>query len=85
MTKEQRREDDEKDDLKASDILGRGGILGLGGLLKGVGALIDLISEMAEKGVETQDQVKEFQGKGALKDVRGVFGVSVRMGIGEHG
>ena len=71
-----------KDDGKKTRVTGG---IGAGGLLKGVGELIDLVSEMAEKGVQTQEKVREFQGEGPLKDVRGVFGVSVKMGIGGEG
>jgi HSP20 family protein len=60
-------------------------MLGLGGLLKGLGSLIELVSDMAEKGIESQEKVAEFRGSGPLKDVRGIFGVSVRMGLGEAG
>lgn len=70
---------------KDADTVKIGDVLGLGGLLKGLGGLIELVSDMAEKGVETHEKVQEFQGKGPLKDVRGVFGVSVRMGLGEEG
>jgi len=37
---------------------------------------------MTEKGEEFREKVQEFQGKGPLKDVKGVYGFSVRTGLG---
>lgn len=56
--------------------------LGLGKLFKGLGNFIDLVADMAEKGEEFREQTKEFRGKGPLKDIRGVYGFSVRTGLG---
>lgn len=56
--------------------------LGLGNLFKGIGNFVDLISTMAEKGEEFVEKTKEFQGKGPLKDLKGVYGFSVKMGVG---
>lgn len=54
---------------------------GLGGLFKGIGNVIDLLSELAEKG-EGLRRTKEFAGTGALKDLKGVYGFSVKVGLG---
>ncbi|MBI4530714.1 MAG: Hsp20/alpha crystallin family protein [Candidatus Latescibacteria bacterium] len=54
---------------------------GLGGLFKGIGNVIDLLSELAEKGEEIR-QMKEFTGTGALKDLKGIYGFSVKVGLG---
>lgn len=54
---------------------------GLGGLFKGIGNVIDLLSELAEKGEELR-QTKEFTGTGALKDLKGIYGFSVKVGLG---
>lgn len=56
--------------------------IGFGNLFKGIGNFIDLISDMVEKGQEFAEETKEFRGKGALKDLKGVYGFSVKMGIG---
>ena len=55
--------------------------LGLGGLFKGIGNLMDLISDMAEKGESEVSRHGEFKVKG-LDRARGVYGFSVRMGLG---
>jgi len=56
--------------------------LGFGNLFKGIGNFIDLISNMTEKGEEFIERTKEFRGKGPLKDIKGVYGFSVKMGLG---
>ena len=66
---------------------------GLGGLFKGLGNILELAQNLAEKGEEISEaqgkifeQTKEFKGKGGLS---GVYGVSVRFGgpggTGEQG
>jgi HSP20 family protein len=59
-----------------------GGGFGLGGLLSGLGNLIELVSEMAEEGKAEVTRTGEIRGKGGLKDVRGVYGFTVRVGLG---
>ncbi len=56
--------------------------LGFGNLFKGIGNFIDSISELAEKGEGVIEKTKEFTGEGALKDLKGVYGFSVKTGIG---
>lgn len=56
--------------------------LGFGGLFKGLGSFIDLLGEMIEKGEEQIVRTGEFRVKGLGEKARGVYGVSVRMGIG---
>jgi len=56
--------------------------LGLGNLFKGIGNFVDLVGKMSEKGEEFVEKTKEFQGEGALKDLKGVYGFSVKMGLG---
>lgn len=54
--------------------------IGLGGLFKGIGSLLDLVSKMAEEGKDEQaggGQVEALGGR-----VKGVYGFSVRMGLG---
>ena len=58
------------------------GGFGLGGLLTGLGNLIELVSEMAEEGKTELTRTGEIRGKGDLKDVRGVYGFTVKVGLG---
>jgi len=54
---------------------------GLGGLFKGIGNFIDLLSDMTEKGESEVSRTGEFKVEG-LDQARGVYGFSVRMGLG---
>ena len=56
--------------------------LGLGGLFKGIGSLIDLASEMAEK--HTSEVIKEGR-VGDDKGFKAVYGFSVRVGGSDSG
>ncbi len=56
--------------------------LGLGNIFKGIGNFVDLIGRMSEKGEKFAEKTKEFRGKGPLKDLKGVYGFSVKMGLG---
>ncbi len=56
--------------------------LGFGGLFKGLGDFVDLLSEMVEKGEEQVTRTGEFKVKGLGEKGRGVYGFSVRTGIG---
>jgi len=56
--------------------------LGLGKIFKGLGNFVDTLSDMTEKGEEFREKVKDFQGKGSMKDVKGVYGFSIRTGLG---
>lgn len=69
----------------------RGGMgfgLGLGELLKGIGSIIDLVVNMAEIADVSDLDVERHVGTGTLSEARGadwprgVYGVSVRRGIG---
>lgn len=55
---------------------------GFGNVFRGIGNFLDLLSLMAEEGKEEITQTKEFHGKGELKDLKGVYGFSVRLGLG---
>lgn len=59
------------------------GKMNLGGLLKGFGRLVDLADKLEAAGSEIKKE-GEFRVKGA-KDLKGVFGFSVRTGIGKDG
>jgi HSP20 family protein len=52
----------------------------LGGLLKGIGNFIDLLSKMTEEGKEEYTRSGELKGSG--DEVKGVYGFSVKMGLG---
>jgi len=54
--------------------------VGLGGLFKGIGGLLDIISEMAEEGKEEYVRFGEKTATGGK--VKGVYGISVRLGLG---
>lgn len=56
--------------------------LGLGGLFKGIGTFIDLLSEMAQAGASEVRKTGTFRVKDLGEGARGVYGFSVRMGIG---
>jgi len=56
--------------------------LGFGGLFKGLGDFIDLLGEMVETGEEEVTRTGEFRIKGLGERGRGVYGFSVRTGIG---
>jgi HSP20 family protein len=56
--------------------------LGFGGLFKGLGDFIDLLGEMIETGEEEVTRSGEFRVKGLGEKGRGVYGFSVRTGIG---
>ena len=56
--------------------------LGFGGLFKGLGDFIDLLGEMIETGEEEVTRTGEFRIKGLGEKARGVYGFSVRTGIG---
>ena len=54
--------------------------IGLGGLFKGIGSLLDLVSKMAEEGKEEASRSGEIHGLGGK--LKGVYGFSVRVGLG---
>ncbi len=56
--------------------------LGFGDLFKGIGNFVELISKMAEEGKGGVSQTREFAGKGKLRDLKGVYGFSVKFGVG---
>jgi HSP20 family protein len=58
-----------------------GGRGGLGGILGGFTDLIEKLGELAEKG-EQLSRAREFQWKGMEKDLKGVYGFSVKVGLG---
>ncbi|MBI4498613.1 MAG: Hsp20/alpha crystallin family protein [Chloroflexi bacterium] len=53
--------------------------LGFGELFKGLGNFLDLLGQMAEEGTSEVSRSGEVRGPG---EVRGVYGFSVKMGLG---
>lgn len=56
--------------------------LGLGGLFKGLGDFLDLLSEMVETGESEVARSGEFKVKGLGEQARGVYGFTIRTGLG---
>ncbi len=54
--------------------------VGLGGLFKGIGSLLDLVSTMVEEGKEETNGSGEVEALGGK--LKGVYGFSVRLGLG---
>ncbi len=54
--------------------------LGLGGLFKGLGEFLDLVSDMTDKGQDAVTRSGQFQVRGLGEKARGVYGFSVRLG-----
>jgi len=55
---------------------------GLGGMLKGLGDLVEKLGELAETRQEFS-KTGEIHGSG--KEVRGIYGFTVKVGLGEEG
>src|SRR5574337_677518 len=55
---------------------------GLGDLFKGIGDLVELLKEMEAEGKTETTRTGELRGKGRLKDLKGVYGFSVKVGLG---
>ena len=60
------------------------GFLGLGGFLGGLSTLLEKLGELAEKGEEIHKS-GEIRGLGPEGKVRGVYGFTIRTGLGEEG
>ena len=54
--------------------------LGLGGLFKGVGSLLEIVTKMAEEGKEEAGRTGTVEAMGGK--VKGVYGFTVRLGLG---
>lgn len=57
---------------------------GLKGMFEGLGTLIDKLGELAETGREFS-QIHEIKGSGPGKAVRGMYGFTVKVGLGGEG
>jgi HSP20 family protein len=68
---------------KGRDRASHGGIeTGLGGMLKGLGDLVEKLGELGETGRELS---KTGEIHGPEKQVRGIYGFTVKVGLGEEG
>jgi HSP20 family protein len=54
---------------------------GLEGILSGFTDLMEKLGDLAEKGEQLSKTV-QFEGKGPAKDLKGVYGFSVKVGLG---
>ena len=55
--------------------------IGFGGVFKGLANLIEKLGDLAEKG----EQLKESTGEIQHRDIKGVYGFSVKVGLGDKG
>jgi len=60
---------------------GGGAESGFGGVFKGLADLIEKLGDLADKG----EQLKKGEGEFHHRDVKGVYGFSVKVGLGEKG
>jgi HSP20 family protein len=68
---------------KRKERTSRGGMEGgLGGILKGLGDLVEKLGELAESG---QELSKTGEIRGAGKELKGIYGFTVKVGLGEAG
>jgi HSP20 family protein len=68
---------------KRRDRTPHGGIEGgIGGMLKGLGDLVEKLGELAETGHELS---KTGEIHGSEKQLRGIYGFTVKVGIGDEG
>lgn len=62
----------------------RGVEAGLGGILRGLGGLVEKLAELAEAGGELS-RSGEIGGSGAGKALKGIYGFTVKVGLGGEG
>ena len=76
MKKEEQKKESRKDEISLDDIPF------VGGLLKGLEKFIDLAERAEEAGGELRKS-GQIKGLGGRKDVHGVYGFTVRTGLGQ--
>ena len=70
---------------KGKDRPPKGGVEGgLGGILRGLGSLVEKLGELAETGRELS-KTGEIGGTGPGKEIKGIYGFTVKVGIGGEG
>lgn len=57
---------------------------GFGGILKGLGDLVDKLGALAESGREVS-KTGEIHGLGSAKELKGIYGFTVKVGLGGEG
>jgi HSP20 family protein len=57
---------------------------GLGGILKGLANLVEKLGDLAETGQELS-KTAEFHGPGPGKEIKGMYGFTVKVGLGGEG
>lgn len=77
MKKEEQKKESGKDEISLDDIPF------VGGLLKGLGKFIDLAERAEEVGGELR-RSGQIKGLGGRKDLHGVYGFTVRTGLGQR-
>ena len=63
---------------------GAGAEAGFGGILRGLGGLVEKLAELADAGSELS-RSGEIRGPGTGKEVRGIYGFTVKVGLGGEG
>lgn len=58
--------------------------VGLGGILRGLGGLVEKLTELAEAG-GTLARSREFRGGEPGREIRGIYGFTVKVGLGGEG
>lgn len=58
--------------------------VGIGGILRGLGGLVEKLTELAEAGSELSRR-GEIRGSGPAQEVKGIYGFTVKVGIGGEG
>lgn len=71
-----------RDDRKTREQDGAEADIGVGGLFKGLGAFVDLLTDMIETGTQEHARGGSFRIKGLGEDAQGVWGFNVRVGLG---
>jgi len=70
---------------KAKDTPSEDGVgAGLGGILRGLGSLVEKLGELSETGRELS-KTGEIRGTGPGKEIKGIYGFTVKVGIGGEG
>lgn len=80
----QKRAKKDREDVEEVDIGLKVGDLSFKGLFKGIGSLLGLVEKMEKQGKSEYREEQIVKGKTASgKDVRGVYGLRVRTGLGK--
>jgi len=78
MTKDKKKKDEENEGFDVDFGMGK---LGLGGIFKGIGDLVDMASKLKDAGGEINKE-GEIDLSNLKKGMKGVFGVSIKTAVG---